>query len=56
MVIRAYKTRIGFGRWATVEVHKCPACGQEIRLVVNWRGPRPRGGVACRACGEVVSL
>lgn len=33
--------------WYWVRVYKCKECESEFRLIENWRGPTPNGGVVC---------
>lgn len=32
--------------------YRCPVCGKERRLVKNWHGPTPNGGIRCGARRE----
>ena len=32
------------------------SCGHKIRLVKNWHGPTPKGGIRCPKCEKVVGF
>lgn len=33
--------------WRTVLTYRCPVCGHERKLIKNWHGPTPNGGIKC---------
>ncbi len=54
-IIRTYKTRTGWGKWGIVEVYKCHACNNEIKMRKNWSGSRPKGAFVCD-CGNQITI
>jgi len=55
MIIRSYKERTGFGKWSTINVYKC-ACGQEMKMIKNWKGPKPPGAFLCSKCERQIRI
>lgn len=55
-VISWKKERTGFGRWSTIYTRKCIETGKEFRIIKNWHGPVPVGGIYCPHCNKVTSI
>jgi len=52
MRISVKKEKVGWGKWAIIETHKCNKCNKEYRIKRNWTGPRPKGAILCPNCNE----
>lgn len=55
MIVRTYKTRIGWNRWRTVDVYICSQ-GHKNKVIRNWSGVKPRGAFKCSTCSEIITI